>query len=50
MHLFILNGTIRDNICAKIINNTQTTIYLIYKWEISNKLSLKMEHITFLMT
>ena len=28
----------------------ETTIYEAYKWEILNKLTLKIEHITFLMT
>ena len=28
----------------------ETTIYQTYKWEILNKLTLKIEHITFLMT
>ena len=34
-----------------IINpDTETIIYSTYKWEISNKLILKIVHITFLMT
>ena len=39
-----------DTIITDISSNTQTTIYQIYRWEISNKLRLKIEHITFLMT
>ena len=36
-----------DNIRAKFNANMQTTIFQIYKQEISNKLRLKIEHITF---
>ena len=38
------------NISVKFNPGTQTTIYQTYKWEILNKLILKIVHITFLMT
>ena len=35
---------------TNINSGTETTIYYTYKWEIFNKLTLKIEHITSLMT
>ena len=40
----------KDNFSPNFNPSTQTTIYQTCKWEISNKLILKIVHITFLMT
>ena len=46
-HLYLKN----DNTIITNINlGTETVIYLAYKWETSNKLILKITHITFLIT
>ena len=37
----------KDNISVKFNPSIQTAIYETYKWEISNKLILKIVHITF---